>query len=148
MNTIPHIEIVKFIEEQIIKIKPDVVITHYYNDLNPDHRITSECCDEAVRIFERNNDLNSIKKYMYMEVLSATDWTIKEAFRPNYYYEIGVDGLNNKIKALAVYDNVLREFPHPRSEECIRALSVIRSGESGLNYAEAFIIGFERNRLK
>ena len=60
-NTIPHLDIVKYIEKSIIDNEPDVVITHYPNDINSDHKITSECCDEAIRYFQRNERVKEIK---------------------------------------------------------------------------------------
>lgn len=144
MNTVPHLEIVKFIESALIEFEPNVVITQYPNDLNTDHKITGECCDEAIRYFQRNNSNVSIKKYMYMEVLSSTDWVIGKAFAPNYYYEVGINGLERKIQALKEYDSALKEFPHSRSRENIQALATIRGCQSGQNYSEGFIIAFEK----
>lgn len=145
-NTVPHIEIVQFIEKMIIKYEPDVVITHYKDDLNSDHKITSECCDEAIRYFQRNDSIKEIKKYMYMEVLSSTDWITNSAFSPNFFYEIHKEGLNKKIEALSKYENVIRNNPHPRSIENITALANLRGCQSKFDYAEGFIIAFERER--
>lgn len=144
MNTVPHLDLVKFIESTIIEYEPDVVITHYPDDLNSDHKITSECCDEAIRYFQRNNSNISIKRYMYMEVLSSTDWVIGKSFTPNFFYEIGIDSLENKIKALKEYDSALRDFPHSRSKENIQALATIRGCQCGQKYSEGYIIAFEK----
>ena len=146
MNTVDHLEMVKFIENAIRLSKPDIVITHYNNDLNDDHKITSECCDEAIRLFQRNGKDKEIKKYMYMEVLSSTDWATKEAFSPNYYYEINKAGIEKKVEALSKYEGALREYPHPRSKETINALATYRGSQAKLNYAEAFVIVFERDK--
>ena len=146
MNTIPHLELVQFIESAILKFKPDVLITHYKNDLNSDHKITSECCDEAIRLFQRNDSIKQIKKYMYMEVLSSTDWVPNDYFCPNYFYEINKSGLESKIKALSFYEGAIREYPHSRSIETIEALAKLRGSQAKLNYAEAFIIAFERDK--
>ena len=146
MNTIPHLELVRFIEGTILDFCPDVVVTHYKNDLNNDHKITSECCDEAIRLFQRKDSVKEIKKYMYMEVLSSTDWINNDSFSPNYFYEINKDGLDAKIKALSCYDNALREYPHSRSKETIEALATLRGSQAKLNYAEGFIIAFERDK--
>lgn len=146
-NTIPHIEIVNFIERAIISSEPDVLITHFSDDLNSDHKITSECCDEAFRFFQRNDHIKPIEEYLYMEVLSSTDWNLKENFKPNYFYEIGLEALNKKIEALNLYEGALRTFPHPRSKENIQALAVYRGCQSKLNYAEAYMSVFKR-RLK
>lgn len=145
LNTVPHLDIVQFIESSILKFEPDIVITHYGEDLNSDHKITSECCNEAIRYFQRNKNIKAIKRYMYMEVLSSTDWITNNSFLPNYFYEINEDGLDFKIKALEKYESAIREYPHSRSIENIKALATIRGAQSNLNYAESFIIAFERD---
>lgn len=144
MNTVPHLDIVKFIESAIKEFEPNIVITQYPNDLNSDHKITGECCDEAIRYFQRNNSEVSIDKYMYMEVLSSTDWIIGDSFTPNFFYEIGQTGLEKKIEALKEYDSALRAFPHSRSRENIRAQATIRGCQTGQNYSEGFVIAFEK----
>ena len=76
-----------------------------------------------------------------MEVLSSTDWSVNSAmnrFSPNTYVEIGQEGVDIKIKALAKYRGVMRPYPHPRSEESLTGLAAIRGSESGCLYAEAF----------
>ena len=146
MNTIPHLELVQFIESAMLKSQPDVVVTHYKNDLNSDHKRTSECCDEAIRLFQRNNSVKEIKKYMYMEVLSSTDWVPNDCFCPNYFYEINKNGVEAKIRALSFYDGSLREYPHSRSKETIEALAKLRGSQAKLDHAEAFIVAFERHK--
>ncbi len=146
LNIIDHLTIVQFIELALMEYKPDVVITHCSKDINIDHKLTSECCDEAVRLFQRGENGINIKKYMYMEVLSSTDWANNYAFNPNYYYEINKEGIDRKIMALAKYEGALRKYPHPRSEETIKSLAVYRGSQMKLNYAEAFIIAFEREK--
>ena len=69
-----------------------------------------------------------------------------DSFKPNYFYEIGEDGVNKKIEALEYYENALREFPHPRSRENIQALSIYRGCQAKMRYAEAFVIAFEREK--
>jgi len=146
MNIVPHLDLVKFIESAIITVKPNIIVTHGHEDINCDHKITSECCDEAVRYFQRNNLDVVIKKYMYMEVLSSTDWAIGVQFAPNYFYEIDNTGVDKKIEALKEYNSAVRAFPHPRCEENIRALATYRGCQSGLKYAEGFIIAFEKEK--
>lgn len=146
-NVVPHIELVKFIEDAIIKIKPDVVVTHCPTDLNLDHRETSAACQAAIRIFQRNGKNKGIKKFMYMETLSATDWSLDNSFQPNYFYEIHEDGLEKKIEASKVYSGVIRDFPHSRCVENVRALATYRGCQAGIDYAEAFQIVFEKENV-
>jgi hypothetical protein len=85
---------------------------------------------------------------MFMEVLSATDWSVNQAFnafRPNVFFEIGEDGIDAKVKALSSYRDVMRPYPHPRSEESLKGLALYRGSQAKLLYAEAFESAFRRN---
>lgn len=146
LNTVPHLELVQFIEKAIIDFQPDKVFTHHPNDINDDHRHVSRACSAAVRLFQRRNDLKPIHSFYYMEILSATDWAIPEAqlpFSPNVFFDITCS-IEQKISALKCYRNVMRPAPHPRSEEVIKGLATYRGGQSGFLYAEAFQLAFQR----
>ena len=39
LDTVPVLEIIKYIEKQIKTHKPEIIFTHYENDLNIDHQI-------------------------------------------------------------------------------------------------------------
>ena len=141
MNTVPHIQLVQYIEMAIMESKPDIVITHHPSDLNNDHIHTSMACQEAVRLAQRRPEVRPIKEFWYMEIPSCTEWATNSAmnlFHPNCYVEVGKEGIDNKVKALSLYRGVMRPYPHPRSNEYITGLAAIRGGECGLMYAEAF----------
>ena len=151
LNTVPHIKLVQFIEKAIIETSPDIIITHHPSDLNNDHLHTSLACQAATRLFQRRPELKPIKELWYMEVPSSTDWAMNKAFgqfNPNTYVEIGEDGMNKKLEALAMYRNVMREFPHPRSVEALKGLAAYRGGQSACRYAEAFECAFRRIEVK
>lgn len=141
MNTVPHLELVKFIESAILESQPDIVITHHTSDTNNDHLQTSIACQAAVRVFQRRPDVKRIKEFWYMEVPSGTDWATNNAynsFRPNCFIEIGREGVEAKINALSKYRGVMRPYPHPRSVEYITGLAAIRGSQWGQEYSEAF----------
>lgn len=147
MNTVPHIKLVQFIENAIIKSEPDVIITHHASDTNNDHLQTSMACQEAIRLFQRRPEVKSILEFWFMEVGSATDWNLNttfNAFRPNIYVEVGEDGVDAKIKALSMYRGVMRPYPHPRSNEAMKGLAAWRGSQAGCMYAEAFETGIRR----
>lgn len=147
MNTVPHLELVQFIEKAIINTEANVIITHHPADLNNDHAQTSIACQAAARLFQRRNDVKPLKELLYMEVPSATEWGVNMSispFTPNLFVEIGKEGLEKKLEALAMYREVMREFPHPRSNEVLSGLAAYRGGQSGCNYAEAFECVFRR----
>lgn len=147
LNTVPHLMLVQFIEKTIIVTKAEIVITHHPADLNNDHLHTSLSCQEAVRLFQRRIDVPPLKELLFMEVPSATEWGLNEAMRrfsPNTFVEVGEDGVEKKIEALAQYRNVMREYPHPRSNIAIKGLAAYRGGQAGMVYAEAFESVFRR----
>jgi len=147
-NTVEHLKLVQFIEKAIIETEADVIITHHPADTNNDHYHTSLACQAAVRLFQRRDDVAPLKELLFMEVLSATDWSVNKAFNsfnPNTFLEIGEDGLNAKIKALSAYRDVMRPYPHPRSEESLKGLAAVRGSQAKLYYAEAFESVFRRN---
>ena len=147
MNTVPHLELVQFIEKAIVDTQAEVVITHHPSDLNNDHVQTSIACQAAVRLFQRRSDVRPLRELLYMEVPSATEWGLNTSiapFTPNMFVEIGKDGLEKKLDALSMYRGVMREYPHPRSNEYIQGLAGVRGGESGMFYAEAFQVAFRR----
>lgn len=147
MNTVPHIELVQFIESAILETGATHVYTHHPEDLNDDHRHVSNACQAAVRYFQRRDGVAPLRGFYYVEILSATDWAFSvdgPAFRPTGFIEIGEGGLARKLEALAAYRHVMREFPHPRSTEAVRALATLRGAQGGLRFAEAVQIVFQR----
>ena len=141
MNTVPHLRLVQFVEEAIIKFSADRIITHHPSDTNNDHMQTSLAVDAAVRLFQRRKGVQPLKALYYMEVPSSTDWAVNSSmgkFDPNTFVEIGEEGIEKKISALSEYDGVMRDYPHPRSVEALRGLAAVRGAQAGIMFAEAF----------
>lgn len=131
------LDIIKLISEVIKKIDPDIVYTHFDNDLNIDHRIVSQ----AVMTYCRPQNGLKIKEVNFFEVPSSTEWQTRsfgETFAPNYFVNISED-LSNKLKALQIYKAEMREWPHSRSIKGVEHLSHWRGAMSGFDAAEAFV---------
>jgi|SRR5690625_3503349 len=146
-NTVPHLNLVQFIEEAIAETKADVVFTHHPADLNNDHLHTSLACQAAVRLFQRRDDVTPLKELLFMEIPSSTEWGLNKSmdqFSPNTFIEVGEENVQKKIEALAQYRGVMRDYPHPRSKEAIKGLAALRGGQAGMHYAEAFESVFRR----
>lgn len=140
-NTVPHLDLVQFIEKVIEQVQPDYIFTHHPYDLNNDHYHVSKACQAASRLSQRRSDVKPIKGLFLMEIPSSTDWAYSinsNSFQPNTFVEVGKENIYKKIKAIDAYEGVMRPFPHPRSEEAILGLAALRGGQSGLEYAEAF----------
>jgi len=141
MNTVSHLELVQFIERAIEQSAATHIFTHHPNDLNDDHRQVSSATQAAARLAARRPGLRPLEGLHYMEVPSSTDWSFpndRHQFRPNTFVEIGPTALAAKLEALACYRDVMRPYPHPRSDEAIRGLAAVRGAASNLNHAEAF----------
>ena len=147
MNTVPHLDLVQFIEKCIEDFKADAIITHHPSDTNNDHVVTSYATQAASRLFQRKSGVPELKEFLYMEVPSSTEWSFDSSanrFTPNYFVEIGKEGVELKLKALAAYKGVMRPYPHPRSREAIEGLAAYRGSQAGMNYAEAFECVYRR----
>ena len=141
MNTVPHLELVQFVEKCIMDFHPEVIITHHPSDTNNDHVVTSFAVQAASRLFQRRTDIPALNELWYMEVVSSTEWALDSSsnrFVPNCYVEVGKQGIETKLRALKAYKGVMRPYPHPRCEETITGLAAFRGSQSGCNYAEAF----------
>ncbi len=146
MNTTPHINIVKFIEEQIVKYNPQRIFTHHPNDLNDDHKQVSNACMAASRLSQRNPSFKAIRSLFFMEILSSSEWSYdlgRQGFNPNTFIDIS-SSINKKIESLKCYKNVMRDRPHPRSEEVIKSLATFRGSQIGYDFAEAFQLAYQR----
>ena len=141
LNTVPHLELVQFIEAVMLETDVDVLFTHHPSDLNDDHVQTSRACQAAARLSQRRSDVPPLRALYFMEILSSTEWTFGaggDQFRAETFCEIGEELLQKKLDALACYRGVLREYPHPRSKEVVRALATLRGSQAGVQLAEAF----------
>ncbi len=147
MNTVPHLELVQFVERCIEDFGAEAVVTHHPSDTNIDHAMTSGAVQAAVRLFQRRENIPPLRELWYMEVPSSTEWALDSSanrFTPSLFVEIGEEGLNKKLEALSCYTGVMRPYPHPRSDEALRGLAAWRGAQAGCRYAEAFECVFRR----
>ena len=139
MDSVPLLKVIQFIEKHIKKIKPDCIFTHFENDLNVDHHITSKAVITACRPTKNQ----TVKTILFFEILSSSEWNISSKsknFKPNYFVDIS-KSIKFKIRALKHYKREMRKWPHPRSIEGVKLLSKTRGSTVGLSNAEAFILG-------
>lgn len=141
MDSIDLLDVVKEAEAEIEMFQPDVVYTHHWGDVNIDHRITHEAVVTACRSMPGC----CVKRLLFFETCSSTEWQIKQeskVFLPNWFVNIEKT-IDKKIEALHCYESEMREYPHPRSYEGVRALAAYRGLMAGCRFAEAFSLGRE-----
>ncbi len=136
MDSIPLIDVVQKLEPIIDKLKPNVVYTHHYGDLNVDHRITHQAVMTACRPMPNS----SVRAIYAFEVMSSTEWATPtaEPFLPNYFVDIS-EFQEKKSKVLNVYHVEMRLMPHSRSVEHLANLAKHRGNSVGVSAAEAFM---------
>ena len=133
-DAVDFLEIVKKVEIYISRICPDIIYTHYGNDLNLDHKIVFQAVATACRPCNENCP----KEIYCFEVLSSTEWQLGgEKFEPNVYVDIKEE-IGDKVRAMESYRSELRNWPHSRSVEGVKTLAKYRGIESGVRFAEAF----------
>ncbi len=137
MDTVPLLDVVKQIEDQIFKILPKVIYTHHIGDLNIDHQITHR----AVMTACRPQPDFCVKEIYSFEVLSSTEWQTPAImpFNPNVFVDIS-EYSDMKIEALKAYNEEMHQPPHSRSVDNIMRLSSLRGNSVGVDYAEAFML--------
>lgn len=133
-----HLRAVQWVEWCIQDWQPDIIITHYPEDTHSDHRCVSRAVQEAFRYFQRPAGQTPLEEVWYGEVPSSTDWSLGEQFHPNVWINLEKADMTNKLKALALYHEVIRPMPHPRSVQNLKALASYRGAQGGCQYAEAF----------
>ena len=134
-DTVSLLDIIKTIEKIKENIKPDIVFTHYYGDLNIDHQITFKAVMTAFRPIKGE----SVKEIYSFEIPSSTEWNVLSStyFTPDYFVNIN-KSLEIKINALKEYKTELRDFPHPRSLKAIELNAKHWGVKMGFEAAEAF----------
>lgn len=133
----PTIEVNSKFEKIVQQIKPEIAFIPHKGDMHIDHGEVARAAMVALRPLG-NPQLKKIYAY---ETLSETEWnmpTVDNAFIPNCYSDIS-DYIDLKLEAMVCFSTQLKEFPHPRSLEAIKALSNLRGSMIGVKNAESFM---------
>jgi LmbE family N-acetylglucosaminyl deacetylase len=129
------LEVVVWLEDLLDRVKPDLILTHHRFCTNIDHRICHEAAVTAARpIVDKHIPI------LCGEVPSSTGYLRPAQWEPNLYVEVTEQDLERKILAMECYRSEIRQDPHPRSREVLKALGKVRGSEAGFLFAEAFMI--------
>lgn len=134
LDTVPQRTLNSAIADIVAQVQPQVLYVPHRGDLNSDHRLVHQ----AALVAARPSVGQSISRVLAYETLSETEWGV-EPFIPTVYEDVQAT-LSAKIEAMQVYGSEVKEFPHPRSIQAIRALAQKRGSEACLEAAEAFTL--------
>jgi LmbE family N-acetylglucosaminyl deacetylase len=135
-DTVPLLDIVQTIEAEVAEHAPGTVYTHHYGDLNVDHELICRAVTTATRPL-RNNPVDRVLAF---ETLSATEWSVPSAdnvFEPQHFVTI-TEQLETKLEALMIYEDELRDPPHPRTVDTVRQNAHVWGAKVGVDAAEPF----------
>ena len=136
LDTIASYKLASSLKELIFEFDIDTMYIPHRGDIHLDHRVTYDSCLVAARPI----DGCPVKRIYAYETLSETEWAPplqNDTFIPVVFEDIS-DFIEKKIEAFKMYRSQLKEYPHSRSVESIKALAVHRGVTVGYHYAEAF----------
>ena len=141
MDTLPVSDLIEEISNVYKKVEPDIIYMPFPYDVHTDHQIIAKALQSTLKWFRYPH----IKKVYMYETPSETEFNFVEnrLFRPNVFVNISLY-LEDKIEVMKIYAGEMGEFPFPRSEKTMRALTALRGSQSGFESAEAFELVYER----
>ncbi len=138
----PFGEIILEISKYIDQIQPSAIYLNFNNDVHSDHRIAFE----AVYSCTKNFRYPFIEKILMYETLSETEFAPaiqNNAFVPNVFVDIS-PFMEKKLEIMKLFTTEQMAEPYPRAMSSIRALARYRGSRIGVEYAEAFMLLFEK----
>jgi N-acetylglucosamine malate deacetylase 1 len=138
LDTIPHAEVNAQISQVCAELEPDVIFVPFLGDIHNDHQLVFL----STMVAARPNQAFSPRTIYAYETLSETNWGapyLTPSFSPNVYIDI-TETIKVKLDAISLYDSQLRNFPHERSIETLKALALLRGSTVGCHAAEAFVL--------
>ncbi len=137
LDRVPLLKLAQTVERVKRKVRPEAVYTHFWGDLNIDHRRVFEATLTAFRP-QPGETCRAVRSF---EVASATEWgSPAAAYRPTAYVELTETDVETAVRAYGAYAQEVRADPHSRSVEAFLARRVVRGRECGVAWAEGFMV--------
>ena len=137
LDGVRHTELNALIAEHIAKWRPSTVYSHF-PDVNRDHvRVY-----ESTMVATRPTPGSFVKKLVLYPTPSATEWRapgVSGCFVANEWVDIA-STIDLKTEAVACYVTELRDPPHPRSAESLRATAQAVGAKAGYRFGEEFMV--------
>ena len=145
LDTVAHFELNQALEKLIQERQFDTVFVQNSSDINLDHQLVHQSVLVATRPFP-NQPVRQVLSYY---VNSSTEWGQRSPYNmfwPNVFIDITTT-IDLKLKAMSLYEDELREYPHPRSIQSLRNHARVFGNQVGYEYAEPFSLLLMRGSL-
>ncbi|GHU50460.1 GlcNAc-PI de-N-acetylase [Clostridia bacterium] len=130
-DTLPQLEIVTKIEKIILEVRPNIIYSHFDDDMNLDHRILSA----AAKVWFRPSKFPFIKAIYQYEIFCST-----QHFTPHRYVDIS-NSLEFKLELLSMYGDEIAV--KTRDLATTKTMNKYRGNEVNVEYAEAFMVYYQ-----
>ena len=142
LDTYAQFLIIDEISRVIAKVKPQIVYAPPLVDIHGDHEIVAN----AVLVAARPQNETGIERIFSYELPVTVAFSKLKGKVLNYNYFVDISNfIEDKLKAMSLYQSELKKLPHPRSLEGLKILARERGLISGFKYAEAFVLLFARD---
>ena len=137
LDRIAKQKIISAVSKVVSATEPDIIYAPFGLDAHSDHRVVFEsimACSKSFRF-------PTVKTIRIYETLSETEFGYQpenQGFKPNTFVDI-TDFFEKKIEIIKSFKDEIGDFPHPRSEESIKALAQLRGSYANVQFAEAFM---------
>ena len=137
LDTYPLSEIIAEVATIIDRFDVEKIYVPHRGDAHTDHFTTFNAVKACCKWFR----FPTVKSVLSYETVSETDFSItkEDHFFPNKFVDI-TQHLEQKLKAISIYQDELGLPPFPRSKENLAALASLRGSQCGVRYAEAFCV--------
>jgi LmbE family N-acetylglucosaminyl deacetylase len=135
---IPHSTVNAALQALLQKVKPDTLLIPFVGDVHMDHQLIFLSSLVAARPVQSPYP----RTIMAYETVSETNWNapyVTPSFVPNVFIDIEAT-LDRKLEAASMFGSQIKNFPHERSIETLRALAIVRGTAVHLRAAEAFVL--------
>lgn len=138
LSEVPHRILNAAIGDLVRKLNPGLLLVPHVGDIHMDHQLVFL----SSLVASRPHQATYPQTILAYETLSETNWNapyLTPAFLPNTYIDIS-DTLERKLEAFAMFKSQVREAPHERSIESLRALATLRGATLHRHACEAYIL--------
>ncbi|AZO41862.1 MULTISPECIES: PIG-L deacetylase family protein [Mesorhizobium] len=134
----PHSTVNAALQALLQEVKPDTLLIPFVGDVHMDHQLIFLSSLVAARPTQAHYP----RTIMAYETVSETNWNapyVTPTFVPNVFIDIE-STLDRKLEAASMFGSQMKNFPHERSIETLRALAIVRGTAVHLRAAEAFVL--------
>jgi LmbE family N-acetylglucosaminyl deacetylase len=126
------------LQDLLKTVKPDTLLIPFVGDVHMDHQLIFLSSLVAARPTLSDYP----RTIMAYETVSETNWNapyVTPSFVPNVFIDIEAT-LERKLEAASMFASQIRDFPHERSIETLRALAIVRGTAVHVRAAEGFVL--------